>query len=462
MAKLEKEALNQLSLGRGYVLNRAPYISHMLLNLTPYIVDNKIKTADGQRITMGVTSGMVLYVNGEWLMTDPEVAPDPLGKNDEVVGACLYHECEHILRGMYRLDALPNKELANIAGDEAINFNLREEGWNLPSWVVYPEKFGHPPGLTLEQYYRLLSEQVANSNKTLEQFMNGCMSGGSGVKSTSSGSGGTDKASGWQKKVGAGVCGSAGGSSISKELEKELDSVEGKSSVEVDATRRVTLDKIEEHMEQKGRGTMPGRFHDLLKTRLKKPDVDWRRELRRALLRATGRDIAGAMDYSGMHPSIGGALVGVHTSGLIDREVRICIIEDTSGSMGSSQLQQARNEGYHLLKRIGLQEAWLIQADVTVHRSQRVRLRTLPSIAFSGRGGTDFRLALKAAAALRPRPNLVVYFTDGDGVSPTKPPSGITVIWCVVRTPRARRPASWGRVVVCDSSQELMEPYEHD
>lgn len=483
-AMSEQEALNKLALGRGYVLKRAEYIASTLLELTPVVVN-----APG--VTMGVTRGLVLYVNGDWLLSDPEMA------DDAAVGAVLYHECEHPLRGMDRLDALPNKEMANVAGDEAINDNLRDEGWQLPSWVIYPEKFDHPKGLTLEQYYGLHAQQLDKSQQSMQQMMDEKMSGapsdqkrageGGGPsngnkgdkKGSSGGKAGDDKggksgsggqgdgqgepkeggsggSGGWQKKVGAGACGGAGGNSVVEQLEAELDAQYGRGEVEVDAIRRATLEQIEEHMQQYGRGSVPGRFEELLKTRIKKPDVDWRKELKHLLRHSADVIVSGSMDYSMRRPSIGGALMGVVSAGLVEREVIVCVAEDTSMSMGSKQLTQARNEGYHLLKKLGLQWAWHIQADTKVQKVQKIKLRQFPAVNFSGRGGTDFRPVFEEIKKLRPRPNLLVYYTDGDGVAPPKAPPGMAVVWCIVRTDRARRPANWGKVVVCDKNQALL------
>jgi predicted metal-dependent peptidase len=61
-----------------------------------------------------------------------------------------------------------------------------------------------------------------------------------------------------------------------------------------------------------------------------------------------------------------------------------------------------------------------------------------------GRGGTDLRPPLDRHFLRKHRPDLVVYFTDGDGPAPDKPP-GPALIWCLV--PGGRKPAVWGRVL---------------
>ena len=129
MKSIVKQALARLACGRLSAMKKADYYASTLLEMSVEVVD----VPNVPNVTMGVTRGLVLYVNGQWLLTDPEV------QDDAVVGGCLIHECEHPLRGLDRLDVLPNKVQANIAGDEAINWNLREEGWPLPSWVIYPK-----------------------------------------------------------------------------------------------------------------------------------------------------------------------------------------------------------------------------------------------------------------------------------------------------------------------------------
>jgi predicted metal-dependent peptidase len=461
---IESDALNKLAQGRGYILYYAEYVASTLLEMTPIIVPYK-------GVTMGITKGLVLYVNGEWLLNDPELNPTEPGSNpDEVLGACLYHEVEHPLRGFDRIEALPNGDLANIAGDEAINYNLREEGWKLPTWVVYPEKFNHPPGLTMEQYYELLSRQMQQQQQQLQQFMNCAMGGnpppnpdtdsdkGKKGKGEQQPESGTGSGQGWQKKIGAGTCGSGAGSTLFDHIEQELDAQYGKSEAEVDAIRRTTLDRIEEHMQQFGRGSVPGRFEQLIQTKIKAPEVDWRRELKR-VLRRSKEIVAGCSDFSMRNPSIGGALVGVTSSGVVSQRVLVAIAEDTSLSMGTDQLIEARSEGYHLLKKMGLQEAWLIQADTQVERCERISLRKMPSISYKGRGGTNFIPVFQKVMQLRPRPNLLVFFTDGAGPAPEHQPRGLEVVWCIVRTPYSCRPAPWGKMVVCDKRQEVQDPF---
>lgn len=443
----EKEVLRRLMLGREYVVNKAPYIASTLLEMTPVVVDRP-------GVTMGITRGLVLYVGEKWLLSDPEV------QSDEAVGACLYHECEHVLRGFHRLEALPDKEVANVAADAAINDNLQDEGWKLPPWAVFPENLGLPKGKTLEQYYELLQEKLNEKQQSLKEFMDEMSDGNDGDESPNGGgSGGEGSSKGWEPKVGAGVCGSGAGAAVEGAedgLEATLDTEYGKTPIEIEAIRQQTLSDIENFM--KGRGSAPGRFKSLLEFRIARPRVDWKRMLRSVMRRTAQVSIAGARDYSMSRPSIGSSMMGVVAAGLIDRKIELLIAEDTSGSMSSEDSKEARNEMYHILRSLGLQEAWHIQCDARVQSARRIRLRQIPKMGIEGRGGTDFRPVFDAVSKIRPRPNLVVFLTDGDGPAPATPPKGVEVVWCVVGSYGARRPANWGRIVRCGNNSDPLLP----
>ena len=437
-------ALDRLACGRAYVETRAVFYSQLLHEMSYVLVDDP-------EVTMGITKGLVLYVGETWLLTEPEV------QTDEAVGACLVHECEHIMRGFERFEALPNRYYAGLSADEPINENLLDEGWRLPSWVVTPAKFGHPPGLTMEQYYNLhLQQQLETRDQKTEKPKKKPQqkTGGQGQSSAGTDSRNDATDGNEQPRIGAGGCGGAGGNAVNQQLEAELDAQHGKSESEVESARQEVFDTIEQIAEQ-GRGSLPGRFKDLIATRRQKPDIDWRKKLG-DVLRDSIETIAGDNDYSMSHPSIGGLCADTICSGLVDRPVRVVVVEDTSASMGTSQLQNARNEIFHLMHRVGLDEVVLIQADTEIQFEKTVRLRQVPHLPSYGRGGTDFCAVFDRVSKKYKDTNLLIYFTDGDGRAPKQPPRHYQVVWCLVRTPRARIPAPWGRVVVCDKNQKIV------
>jgi len=459
----ETEVLHRLSLARAEVMSKAPYVADTLLNLTPVVVDHAVAT-------IGVTRGMVLYVNPKWLMGHEEL------KSDEELAGVLYHEVEHILRGIDRLEVLPNQEIANYAADIAINDNLLDEGWMLPSTRLTADLYGLEKGHALEWYYEKLVEMCEESQKSIQQLteelVDSKASGSTGKKKASSQKGkkhssasqgqkgdgqsdGEGSAGSWKPDIAAGACGGISGNSTCPDLEAELDKDLGKTGAETEAIRRQTLEAIEQHIQSYGIGSTPGRFRDLIKTKIRKSLVDWRSRLRQVFRRTANVIVAGASDYSMRRPSICSSFLGVAIAGLIHRPVQIAVVEDTSGSMGALQLSDARSEGFHLIKKAGVQEFWFIQADVDIHRCERVRLREFTRKDFRGRGGTDFRQVFERVQKLRPRPNLVVYYTDGAGPAPKNPPKGIETIWCIVRSPFVMKPADWGHIVVCDKNQNI-------
>lgn len=433
------EVKTRLAEGRTHILEHAPYIASTLMALTPVVITGR------PNLTMAITPGLVLYVGAEWFLSDPVMA------NHRVIAACLYHECEHVLRDISRVLTLENKEIANIAADMAINHDLREEGWELPGWAIYPEKHGLPPGMTLEWYYdELLKKMQEDGHSSAKEMMDAAA--------------GEESEDGeWEQKIGNGVCGSGagnpGGEEGIEELEAELDAEDGKSAAEVEGIRQDTLNDIQEYAKAMGAGSVPGHFKIILENRIRKPEVNWRRELRRVLRRSVEHIRSGSSDYSMRRPSVSGALVGVVSSGIVTYDVEVALVEDTSASMDAPQLLQARNEGYHVLSKLGIREAWHMQIDCEVQALRRVRLKQLAAVKFEGRGGTDFRPAFERLAKCRPRPSLVVVFSDGDGPAPKDSPKGMAVVWCIVRTRHARQPALWGKTIVCDRSQELMPPY---
>jgi predicted metal-dependent peptidase len=130
-----------------------------------------------------------------------------------------------------------------------------------------------------------------------------------------------------------------------------------------------------------------------------------------------------------------GIIPGQDTRG--DRGHVVAVI-DTSGSISVEMLQQIHRE------LIGIRR----QHDVTVMECDSQVRRTYPLCGplaqVLGRGQTDLRPPFRDDVLRRSQPDLIVYFTDGQGPAPDNPPP-IPVLWCI--TQNGIRPADWGRVV---------------
>jgi len=85
-----------------------------------------------------------------------------------------------------------------------------------------------------------------------------------------------------------------------------------------------------------------------------------------------------------------------------------------------------------------------------VHAVRRVSRPA--QVVLAGGGGTDMGAGIAAAAALRPRPSVVIVLTDGWTPWPPAPPRGIRVVVGLLATSGAPAPAGppWARSVLID------------
>jgi len=124
---------------------------------------------------------------------------------------------------------------------------------------------------------------------------------------------------------------------------------------------------------------------------------------------------------------------------LFSKAPKVLAAIDTSGSMEMDVLDGIRNEIdaiAHIASRVILVEC---DSEITcIH--DRYRPGQLSHI--NGRGDTDLRPPFDLLP--RYKPDLLVYFTDGDGPMPDGPFS-TPVIWCLTRDSEA--PVPWGKVV---------------
>jgi predicted metal-dependent peptidase len=405
--------------------------------------------------TMGVTAGLVLYYDPAWLAT---CAPM------EVAGALRHESRHHIHEHPERMTFLEDKDKANIAADMSFNPDERAAGWPLPeNKGVYPEDFGFDEGLLAEEYYELLT-------KPQPKKKGGGTKGGKNPDGEKSGGGsGNDPQAGNQPGTGSGKephqhgpgCGHGGCGGIAgnpRDFEKALDEQYGRPEIEKDVIKKATAQEIQKYVEQHGRGSVPGGLLEDMENILKPAKISWRRKLGHVVKKCTGRLESGGMDFSLARPSKRSYSREILRPGMVQYQPEVCLILDTSGSMGTQQMQDSIIESISLLKSTGIDMAWFIQADTQVATPPtRVRLRDLmKNIQIHGRGGTDFDDALQRAEKLKPRPDIIIYFTDGDGAAQHKP-RGIEVIWCVVPSYYNRKPnANFGHVVIIEQEGKKM------
>jgi predicted metal-dependent peptidase len=169
----------------------------------------------------------------------------------------------------------------------------------------------------------------------------------------------------------------------------------------------------------KNRGSVPGDLARWANARLK-PAVDWRKELRSVVSRHLGMQ-AGKTDYSyGRLPRR--RIPGVITPGMVQsRPPSVAVVIDTSGSMGTTEIDQAVADLAGLLRAVTGSAVPLrvLACDAAVGEVQH--LTSVKNLKLTGGGGTDMGVGIHAAATLRPTPDVIVTLTDGYTGWPTTP-----------------------------------------
>lgn len=169
---------------------------------------------------------------------------------------------------------------------------------------------------------------------------------------------------------------------------------------------------------------------------LLQPRLPWRMLLARYMT-SLARD-----DYSYTRPSTRRGDPAIFPS-LRSSQVDVVIALDTSGSITPEEMQEFVTE----IDAIKGQ----IRARITLHACDEALDEkgpwnfepweefTLPQD-IKGGGGTDFRPVFKWADTLDRTPNLLIYFTDAEGMFPEVPPY-YPVIWLV----KGKSPVKWGQ-----------------
>ena len=129
----------------------------------------------------------------------------------------------------------------------------------------------------------------------------------------------------------------------------------------------------------------------------------------------------------------------------------IAFVIDTSGSVDDTLLGRALGEVDGALRGLGVSgsSVTVLACDAAVQTVERVRHARDAKLA--GGGGTDMRAGLAGAAELRPRPDLIVVFTDGYTPWPTEPPPSAAVIAAILGRHGHTMPPTpqWARRIEC-------------
>jgi predicted metal-dependent peptidase len=162
--------------------------------------------------------------------------------------------------------------------------------------------------------------------------------------------------------------------------------------------------------------------------------LDWR-----CLLRHYVREALELTPHYGRPPRRFPELVGI-LPGSSRRPTRASAmaVVDTSGSLSGEQLRLIADE---LDAMASVHAVTVVECDTKVCAVYPYYGRLTE---VQGRGGTDLRPPFDGALVTRLRPDVIIYFTDGNGPAPSRPPT-VPVIWCL--TASGRKPAVWGNAL---------------
>ncbi len=408
MTSFHSGGLDKLSAAKLWLVSEQtknlPYLSHALFALTP------VASTDVETVT--VDEHWRIYVNPSWLI-DVDV-PE--------LGAALAHMVWHLLHD-HADRARTVRATASAAGswhqaaDAALAGILRPDGL-LPIGMPTPADLGLSEGKAAEEYFAILSKLRADA----------------------------DVQSGEAEL--APLCGSGSDGIVrSHELPPDTDAASVDPEDASHIRHRVAID-YSDHVT--GRGDQAGDAWRWARGILE-PKIAWEPLLASAVRRAAGWT-NGHAEYTYLKRSRRqSAVPNIVLPGTRRPLPNVAMVIDTSGSVDDALLGRALGEVDGALMALGVSDTCVtvLACDAAVHTVARVRHAKDARLA--GGGGTDMTVGIAAASELRPRPDLIVVFTDGYTAWPSQPPSGSAVIAAMLaRTGQPIPPTpSWARRIEC-------------
>lgn len=338
---------------------------------------------------------------------------------DEEVRWVLNHEVYHVALHHCTLRKPEDPEqykIWNYAMDLAINQMISETGTcRKPREEVikplFPDQFGFPPKLSMEQYLQLLWKKKEEDKKNNEE-------GNSGENSNKDGSENNNKGvTGLPKAPGGG------------EVVDDHNGFEESPILD-----QVLRQKIEEMLNQsKYWGNMPGDIKEAIEA-AQKAQIKWTKYLRHEL----GRFAIDEREPTIMKPN---RRFGYPYCGTTTKHVeKVLWCEDTSGSMSDRALAKARAEANKALQYMPID---MVQFDTKIQYGPAPFDKKTKRFEAHGRGGTDFQEVMDLAE--KGRYKAIVILTDGGAAPPTRPRGVRDVIWCIIEGNNP--PVDWGKVV---------------
>ncbi|WP_422758849.1 DUF2201 family putative metallopeptidase [Paenarthrobacter sp. C1] len=406
---------------RATALQIMPYMGSLMFSLRP---------VNSQAVdTFGVDPGHRCYINFDKVI--------PMGA--QFGAEALLHECSHLLAEHAALAELAGvsddeHEMWNVAGDLAINDDLRDAGCDaLAKHGVFASMIGEPDYQTPLHYMEVLRKKQGNKPKPQQGQQGGQGQPGSGQ----SGQGQQTPVKG----CGSGAGGRKGGHELGDD-ETMGGKAEAASAIEKNLVRIATASAVRQHQEQHGIGSVPGGIAQIIDEILTPSKTPWERVLashvRRAVAHKSGyhdatykRRNRRRMNET-MSDSKGRIIGKVIAPGYIKPIPSIHFYRDTSGSVSDHDLAVATNEVIAIARKLSIKGDDLIVSDIDTMVHQSKKFTGKDSITeIAGRGGTDMGEAIEHALSLPKKPSAIIIATDGETWWPTERPAVPVIILLV-------------------------------
>lgn len=423
---------------RASALQIMPYFASLLFSFRP--------VATTAVDTFAIDPGHRVYINFE----------NCIAKGAAFCAEGLLHEAGHLLGEHSMLADLAGvqnheRKAWNAAGDFAINDDLRDAGCSLlAAHGIFAADIGEPDYQT-PLYYMDKLRRLQGKPKP-QQGQSGGQGSGQGRKT----------APGDPQNPLKGCGTGAGGEAGSYELDQEDDfdgHSRGASPVERELIRIRVAAAVKEHQSRNGRGSVPGGIVTMIEEALAPSNTPWEVHLasfmRRAVVRRAGHYEETYMRRNRrrmnevMKNSRGSVTGRVIAPGYVKPIPSVHFYRDSSGSVSPHNLELATAEVAAISKRLGITGDELVVTDVDARVHHSKRYNGTKSVAeVQGRGGTDMRLAIEHACALRTPPTCIVIATDGKTPWPkVRPAVPVIVLLVNVDGPALKKVPEWALTV---------------
>lgn len=373
--KIEPVVLNRairlMSEIKAKLLLKQPFYG-MLLSMTDFLPEVAIPTM--------ATDGIKIFYNPEYV----------IGLTEAERHGVLLHEISHCIYLHCTPKRRMNREQKrwNVAADYAINLEIKDFGYSLPTGVLLDNKYRD---MNAEMIYDALPKNI-DDLKTLDIHIE-----------------------------------PADGS-------EDWDDMEDR----VIAAYEMTKDFYED---KNGHGKFPGGIKRWI-DKLRKSKVKWERIFHKYIGQAIAKD-----DFSYTRCNRRMLPQDIYLPDLRNHIIGSVVLAiDTSGSINAKILEQFAAEMSKISHLV--EDVLVITCDAQVHEVVKIRKMEnfLKKIKFKGGMGTAFEPVFAEVEKRKEAPELLIYLTDAYGSFPQKKPA-YPVIWCLTTDGNINN-IPWGQKVV--------------